>query len=289
MISKNLSFFTLFLFAMYVCLLPSFVGCGSGPAAGNGIFSSLRADDSESSAGATCTITLYNVSGGGQDSLDQAQNLLAQIRKQTSWPDLHIVPSEQVIKVCRGYFRIFSSDKAQRTLDEVRSYVDQSGQHPFQQAMFSDLPGRREQQIAAGPAQWDLRNAPGNASLCIDVYTDPKNRATAAVKQVKKLRGKGIEAWYYHGRYRSGVYVGHFNAAYERVTTGKTASGRTLMREKFVTHDPQFKALRKEFPSYRIDGQVQALKIGKAEVYESSRLVPIPRSGQDVMDSEVGL
>ena len=278
-----------FLATMCVLLLPSFVGCGSGSAAGDGIFSSLRADDSGRPAGATCTITLYNVAGGDQASLDQAQDILAQIKKETSWPDLHIVPSEQVIKVCRGYFESFSSAKAKRTLDQVHSYADRSGNQPFQRALFSDLPGRPEQQITAGPAQWDLRNAPGNASLCIDVYTDPSGRASAAAKQVKKLRGKGVEAWYYHGRFRSGVYVGHFNAAYERVATGKTTSGQPVVREKFVTHNPQFKALRKQFPSYSIDGQVSALRVGKTEVYESSRLVPIPRFGQDVMDSEVGL
>ncbi|NIA06256.1 MAG: hypothetical protein GWP14_01230 [Actinobacteria bacterium] len=279
----------LLLAIMCVWFLPSFVGCGSGPAEGDGIFSSLRNKDSGSSTGATCTITLYNISGGGEASLAQAQAILDQIKKQTSWSDLHIVPSEHVTKVCRGYFKSFSSNKAKRTLRQVRSYVGPAGNKPFRRAIFSDLPGRRERQIVAGPAQWDLRNAQGNASLCIDVYTDPNNRASAAAKQVKKLRGKGIEAWYYHGRYRSGVYVGHFNASYERVATGKTATGQPIMREKFVTHDPQFKALRKKFPSYRIDGQVLTLRFGKTEAHESSRLVPIPRFGQEVMDSEVGL
>jgi hypothetical protein len=274
---------------MCILLLPSFLGCGAGPDAGDGIFSSLQSDDSERPAGATYTITLCNVSGSAEDSVAQAQDILAQIKKETSWSDLHIVPSKGVSKVCRGYFKDYSSDKARGTLKQVRAYVGPGGRQPFQRAIFSDLPGRKEQQITAGSAQWDLRNAPGNASLCINVYTDPKNRATAAAKQVKKLRSKGIEAWYYHGQYRSGVYVGHFDAAYERVATGRTISGRSLVREKFVTHDPQFTVLRKKFPSYSIDGQVSVLRVGKAEVYESSRLVPIPRFDQDVMDSEVGL
>ena len=279
------------LVGMCALLAGCFAGCGSGPSGSgsDGIFPSLQEKDSGPYAGATCTISLYDIQGDDEESLAYAKELLAKVKSQTSWKDLHVVSSEGVSKVCRGYFKSFSSNEAQGTLREVRSYTDPTGQKPFAQAIFSDLPGREAAEIAAGPEQWDLRRAPGNASLCIEVYTDSKDRVNTAIKQVQKLRGKGTEAWYYHGQYRSGVYVGHFNASYEEITTGKTTSGKTIVRNKFVTHDPGFAALRKEFPAYKIDDKVSTLRVGSKEVYECSRLVPIPRFDEDVMDSEIGL
>ena len=274
---------------MCVWLLGTIAGCGSGAKDGASVFSSLQRQESGPYSGATCTISLYNIPGGDEVSLSQAEDILGMIRKDTGWGDLHIVRTEQVTKVCRGYFQSFSSDKAKRTLREVRSYVDARGNEPFRQAMFSDLPGVGRQEIVAGPSEWDIRNAPGNSSLCIDVYTNPKTRVNSAIKQVKKLRGQGIEAWYYHGEFRSGVYVGHFNARDEQVTSGRTAGGRAIVRTKFVTHDPEFKKLRSKFPSYRIDGKELSMRVGKTEVRESSRLVQIPRFGEEVIDSQVGL
>ena len=274
---------------MCAWLVGTVAGCGSETRESGGIFSSLQRQESGPYSGATCTISLYNIPGGDEMSLSQAEDILGMIKKETGWANLHIVRTEQVTKVCRGYFESFSSDKAKRTLDAVRSYVDSRGDEPFRQAMFSDLPGVGKQEIVAGPSEWDLRNAPGNSSLCIDVYTDPNKRVNSAIKQVKKLRGKGVEAWYYHGAYRSGVYVGHFNARYEQVTAGRTAGGRAIVRTKFVTRDPEFKKLRRKFPSYRIDGKELSMIVDKSEVRESSRLVPIPRFGEEVIDSQIGL
>ena len=288
LMGRNQHFSILLLTGISVWLFYALAGCGSEPSAGGLSSSTLQQSDSSAPpAWATCTITLWNIQGDGQDSFDYAQQGLAQIRKQTSWPELHILRTEQVTKVCRGYFEDFSTAKAKRTLQQVRSYVDSRGQRPFQQAMFADLPARQKQQITVGPPQWDLRQAPGNASLCIDVFTDRKDRAKDAVKRVKKLRAQAVEAWYYHGQYSSGVYVGHFNAAYEIVTTGKTAGGYPIERRKFVTHDPQFVALRKKFPVYKRNGR--AIRLGQTKLYEVPRLVPIPRFGQDVLDTEVGL
>ena len=242
---------------------------------------------------ATCTISLRNVLGAGEESLAQAQQLLQQIQKQTGWTDLHILQSEQASIVCRGYFKSFADDKAQQMLDEVRSYTDRQGRRPFQQAFFAALP-REEQkkQIAFGPPEWDLRRAQGNASLCIGLFINDelcKDRLAAAVNKVKKLRDQGVEAWYYHGEYRSGVYVGHFNTDWELVTTGKTRDGEPIRRMEFVTHDPQFDILRKKFPNYEYNGQVQTYSIGKGQAFDASVLARIPRFGQEVSDTEAGL
>jgi len=284
-------FSTLLLVIISAWFLYAFTGCGwrSEPTASDQQSSAVQTKASAPTAGATCTITLWNIYGGDQTSFDQAQQLLAQIKKETSWSDLHIVRTDQDTKICRGYFESFSSNKAQRTLREVRSYTNSQGQRPFQQATFAALPGEENKPIIAGPPEWDLRRAPGNATLCINVLTTDGNPTAAAVKEVKKLREQNIEAWYYHGQYRSGVYVGHFDAGYESVATGKTASGESITRLKFVTHDPEFAILRKKFPFYRIDGQRLEYTIGKGKAYESSRLVPIPRPGEELLDSEVGL
>ena len=109
------------------------------------------------------------------------------------------------------------------------------------------------------------------------------------MKLVRKLRGDGIEAWYYHGEYRSGVYVGHFNAKWELVTTGKTRSGELIKRLKLVSHDPQFAVLRKKFPAYGYNGKISTRMIGKRQTFEASTLITIPKFGQEVDDAEVGL
>ena len=278
-------FFILFLLGVF-SFSYFLTGCGSGSEPGYSD-SSVKTKFLTVPADATCTIALVNVYGADQTSFDQAQQLLNQTRKQTAWPDLHIIRTDQVSKICRGYFKNIA--EARRTLTEVRAYKDPQGQQPFQQAAFSALPTQEKGPIAAGPPEWDLRRARGNASLCISVFTAETNRTAEAANMVKKLRKNGTEAWYYHGNYRSGVYVGHFNAAYEFVTMGRTARGEPLRRQKFMTRDPQFKVLSSKFPDYRIDGQRLEYSIGKRKGYAASRLVPIPRFRQDVMDTEVGL
>ncbi|MCK4851008.1 MAG: hypothetical protein KAT11_06645 [Phycisphaerae bacterium] len=241
---------------------------------------------------ATCTISLQK----GQDSADQseagAHQSLERIRKQTGWRDLHVVRTDQVSIVCRGYFKSFTDEKAQRTLRQVRSYKDSQGREPFRKAFFAVLGRDQKKQITAGPPEWDLRQAPGNASLCIGFFINDelcKDRLAAAVEKVKKLRKQGVEAWYYHGEYRSGVYVGHFNADWELVTTGKTRDAQPIRRLMFITHDPQFAVLRKKFPKYEENGQVQTYTIGKGQAFDASVLARIPRFGQEVSDTEAGL
>ncbi len=57
----------------------------------------------------------------------------------------------------------------------------------------------------------------------------------------------------------------------------------------FVTHDPQFKILRKKFPKYRENGQALGYKVGKHRVYDAPMLVRIPRLDQKITDAEMGL
>ncbi len=241
---------------------------------------------------ATCTIGLRTIQAYSDESLARAEQIKNQIQEQTGWTDLHIIQSDRVIKICRGYFRSFSEKNAQRTLDQVRSYRDDQGQQSFGQAFFAYLGRDQSKPIAVGPPEWDLRRAPGNASLCIGFFvTDElcKDRLAACVQEVKKLRNKGIEAWYYHGEFRSGIYVGHFNAEQQWVTTGKTRSGQLIRRPKLVTHDRHFAVLKKQFPTYQRNGEVQGRWIGKRRLYDASVLIVIPKFGEEVPDVEVGL
>ena len=76
----------LLLAGLCVWLVGTAAGCGSGPRDGGGIFSSLQAQESGPYAGATCTISLYNIPGGDEMSLSQAEDLLGMIKKETSYP-----------------------------------------------------------------------------------------------------------------------------------------------------------------------------------------------------------
>ncbi len=241
---------------------------------------------------ATCTISLQKAQDRADQSLAEARQSLQRIQKQTGWRDLHVLQTDQLSIVCRGYFKSYADDKAQKMLDQVRSYRDSQGNHPFARVLFVALKHNERKQITVGPPQWDLRRARGNSSLCIGFFINDKlckDRLAAAVKKVKSLRKQGVEAWYYHGQDRSGVYVGHFNADWELVTTGKTRGQQPITRLMFVTHDPQFKILRQKFPKYEENGQVQARRIGKRVIFEASMLVRIPTFGQKLTDAEVGL
>ncbi len=291
MTDKTKYFSKLVLVGVSACLLFAVVGCIFGTPGSPRPSAVVPGQVPGPPDWANFTISLQRVQDITDQSLAGARQSLQRIRKQTGWRDLHVLQTDYASVVCRGYFRSFTDKKAQRMLDQIRSYKDSQGRQPFRKASFAALP-RERKQITAGPPQWDLRRAPGNASLCIGFFINDelcKDRLTAAVKKVKDLRNQGIEAWYYHGQDRSGVYVGHFDAGWELVTTGKTRDGNLIRRLKFVTHDPQFAILRKKFPKYEENGQVQSYMVGKGRVYEASMLASIPSFGQEVTDAEVGL
>ena len=273
------------------CLLPGCTPAGKKSSAQPQV-SALDGQKSGPPDWATCTISLYNIPAGDPQAASQAQAVRERISQQTGWKDLHIISTEEVIKVCRGYFENFTTRQAQGALQQVRNYTDPSGAKPYESAMFALLPDIEKKQVTAGPPQWDLRNTPGNSSLCIGFFINDelcKDRVAAALDKVKKLREQKIEAWFYHGEYRSGVYVGHFQASYQLVTVGKTRDGRPVTRLKFLTTDPAFATLREEFPHYQRNGQVQSFNLGGRQGSEASRLVPIPRFGQEIIDADVGL
>ena len=292
MSSKGKYFCKLALVGASGWLLFAVVGCNFGTPASKVESAAVRRKLPGPPDWATCTISLQKVQDRTDQSVAGARQSLQQIRKQTGWRDLHVLQTDQASVVCRGYFKSFADDKAQKMLRQVRSYKDPQGRQPFRKAFFAALPRDKKKQITAGPPQWDLRRAPGNASLCIGFFINDelcKDRLAAAVKKVKDLRNQGIEAWYYHGQDRSGVYVGHFDADWELVTTGKTKDGQLIKRLKFITHDPQFAILSKKFPKYEENGQVQSYIIGKGRVYEAPMLASIPRFSQEVTDAEAGL
>lgn len=102
--------------------------------------------------------------------------------------------------------------KAREDLEVVRGMEcpTQVGSiRPFQLASIVDMPTPDP-----GPAEWNLKNAPGVFTLqicyCIDKPTLP-NRKDVAVAICKELRDQGEEAWYLHNNRASVVTVGHFD------------------------------------------------------------------------------
>ena len=243
---------------------------------------------------AFCTVSVKDVVQTGGNDVGRAETELERIRQQTGWSDLHIVRTETTVKVCRGYFRSFSSSKAKRALEQVRNYKDSTGQRPFADAAFSALPIVKKD-IAYGPPEWDVRLAPGEATLCIGFYVNAgkcKDRLAAAIKEVRGIRDKGVAAWYYHGQYRSGVYVGNFTAYYARVRIGKTRYGEAIYGKKFTTDDPRYREMLAKYPEfrfYRINGEAEIREIGGLETKDKSRLVPVPSFDEEVLDTAIGL
>ena len=281
------------LFEAFSVVLFALSGCGEGAKSPEGQEQSLR--ESGVPTWANCTISLRNIPRVGAEDLAGAKGMLGEIAQQSDWSDLHIIQTETTTKICRGYFRSFSTSKAQRTFQEVRNYSDASGRRPFAQAAFSALPVSQQKQIVFGPAEWEIRQASGETTLCIGFYVNDgkvKDRLARAVKEVRELRGRGVEAWYYHGQYRSGVYVSHFGAYYEWVTVGEKTSGELIRARKLTTRDPAFRALLEKYPElrkYKVNGKAEIKKAGILEVYDKSRLVLISRLNEEVLDTAMGL
>lgn len=282
-----------FMACIVACLLSAGLGgCGEGVG--------LSGDSEQYLTGsgppdwAFCTVSVKDVLRSGADDLSRAEAMLEQIRQQTGWADLHIVQTETAMKICRGYFRSFSESKAHHTLDQVRNYTDSSGERPFADAAFSALPTVKKE-IAFGPAEWDMRRAPGEATLCIGFYVNAgkcRDRLAAAIKEVRKLREEDVEAWYYHGQYRSGVYVGHFSSYYKRVRIGETRSGSPIYGRKFATDDPAYRELlvrHPEFRFYKINGEAEIREIAGVKAKDKSRLVPVPSYNEEILDTAIGL
>ncbi len=189
--TKHLS--RLALASLGLCFLFTSVGCIFGGPAGRGSSPNARRLPPGPPDWATCTIGLQRVQGGMNQGQAGAQHSLQRIRKQTGWRDLHVLRTDQLSVVCRGYFRSVDDDKAHKMLRQIRNYRDPQGQEPFRKAFLVVLPRNKRKRITAGPPQWDVRQAPGNASLCIGFFINDetrKDRIAAAVKKVTALRSQ---------------------------------------------------------------------------------------------------
>jgi hypothetical protein len=90
----------------------------------------------------------------------------------------------------------------------LKELADPEGRHYFLRARKVPLPTPD-----VGDPRWDLRRADGVYTLQVAVYfnTDKmRERKRAAAEKTRQLRGKGLEAYYYHGATRSMVTVGRF-------------------------------------------------------------------------------
>ncbi len=159
-------------------------------------------------------------------------------------------------------------DKAKDDLATIRSITNGQMQ-PFQLATIAEMPTPDP-----GPAEWNLKTAPGIYSLQITYCFDKPglpNHKEVAVAICKALREQGEEAWYLHADDRvSVVTVGHFDdSAVEKGPDGQALRyGPTVIalqnkREEFKYNT---ECLRKV---YRVTGDQR--------IAAASALIKIPR------------
>ncbi len=114
------------------------------------------------------------------------------------------------------YYRRVDPDTRERSIPNklredlllLKELGDPQGRHYFLQARKVPTPNRD-----VGKSEWDLRRADGVYTLQVAVYFNDEElhrRKLAAVAKVRQLRGRGFEAYYYHGESKSMVTVGTF-------------------------------------------------------------------------------
>ena len=157
-------------------------------------------------------------------------------------------------------------EKAKQDLAIIRSMASGQAQ-PFQLASIVEAPTPDP-----GPAEWNLKNAPGVYTLQITYVFDKPglpNHKDVVVEICKTLREQGEEAWYLHNDRISVVTVGHF----EESAIEKDPEGKPLR------YSPSVVALqnkREEF-KYNTECLRKVVRvIGNQRVPAPSTLIPIP-------------
>jgi hypothetical protein len=158
-------------------------------------------------------------------------------------------------------------DTARQDLAAIRSMASGQSQ-PFQLARIVEAPTPDP-----GPAEWNIKNAPGTYTLQITyVFDKPSlpNHKDVAVEICKTLREQGEEAWYLLEDRISVVTVGHFDeSAVEKDPEGKP-----------IGYGPAVQALqnkREEFKYNTECFQKVVHVIGNQRIAAPSILIEIPR------------
>lgn len=158
-------------------------------------------------------------------------------------------------------------ERARQDLAAIRSMASGQSQ-PFQLARIVEAPTPDP-----GPAEWNLKNAPGIYTLQITYIFDKPglpNHKDVAVEICKALREQGEEAWYLHDDRISVVTVGHFDES----AVVKDAAGNP------VGYSPAVQALQNKREEFRYNTeclQKVVHVIGNQRIAAPSVLIEIPR------------
>ena len=260
-------------------------------------------------AGARYTIFCTTFSGPSHTADAQAtrQKLLT-----TGLRDWHLLQGDKQTTLYYGYYRTVSGDdpkearerqRAHNDLKAVSSLTDPgTGQKYFRSCWMAPL----DELDPTGPAEWDLRKAPGYWSLQIMAFRDDPRRKEYAVEAAKELRREGKPAYYFHGPSMSSVCIGAFPAEAVKVTKqeyrstnandvvivapesfqlpeGRNVTNRgenvDIVKPKVDVLDQRLLALMREYPNHADNGVIgKRVRVQGQwkEVYQPSFLVIVP-------------
>jgi hypothetical protein len=129
----------------------------------------------------------------------------------TELKDFYVVHSEQQSDLYYGFYKTYSDrsqidefTRAQTDLTKLGSLLNDQGDRVFPAVMF--VPLSIPDPVA--PKEWEVSHNPGYWTLQIAIYRDSPERKQAAVDAVRDARARGIEAYFYHGKLNSGVFIG---------------------------------------------------------------------------------
>jgi hypothetical protein len=262
--------------------------------------------------------SLYCASLSGPDRIARTTQLKTYLTARSPFKDWYVVHNEQESTLFHGFYPVIetaenprAAARAHAERKAIAEWKDENGDRPFQGCFFTPITPPNP----VAPAEWNLENAPpdGYWSVQIMAFKDNVLRKQAAVDAVKDFRGKGVEAYYYHGQTISSVCIGAWprQAIKEQeVDSGqatneddtvmvsnvplparyknarlKTADGKRLVSyaQRVEIADPSLQATFNQYPDHAVNYEFQTRKVKVADgsqqdVATPSFLVVIPRS-----------
>jgi hypothetical protein len=224
------------------------------------------------------TFTILCMEAAGPDGARMV-DLMARGLRNVQGLDAKLVQTVASGKVNRLYYGAYRGqpkkesdqfvppDRARQELALIRSMANGQSQ-PFQLARIVEAPTPDP-----GPAEWDLKIAPGLYTLQITYIFDKPglpNHKEVAVEICKTLREQGDEAWYLHNDRISVVTVGHFDES----AVLKDANGKP------VGYAPAVLALQNKREEFKYNTeclQKVVHVVGNQRTAAPSVLIEIPR------------
>jgi hypothetical protein len=150
----------------------------------------------------------------GPNHVAEAARLKEQLSSKYNLHAWHIIHADDQSTLYYGYYRTFTDDKSdpaefahsQADMKAIRNLMNGQNDRLFPRALFLSI----NEPDPDAPPKWNLANAPAGSywSLQVAAYLDFPERKRMAVDQVRIMRERGIEAYYYHGETISSVCVG---------------------------------------------------------------------------------